>query len=156
MKLLKYLVSDFQDICWGAEAIPQKLVDWEDALIELVLKVQLLAKKTGRAAELRERLEAELGELELAKKAMEAKMTAMKKKIRESRLLKTELGTARASIGRQKQVIYDFAELVLTGFTFLMGGQASSYRDWLNTLLVDMLAHGEYLSGFHVRLKDDG
>lgn len=67
-----------------------------------------------------------------------------------------ELGAAQAIIGRENMVIHDFVESVWTGYTSLIRRQALNYRYWLNAVLANMRARGEYHGGFHVSVGEDG
>lgn len=70
--------------------------------------------------------------------------------------LQMDVKVARASIGRGKRVICNFAELLCTGYTTSLRKQASSYLDRLTTVLDDAQARVEFLGGFRVQVGEDG
>lgn len=87
---------------------------------------------------------------------MESKEAVLKENILQDGHLEIELGRALAAISRRVRVVHNFTACLCTCYTSLVGAQASSYLDQLNTLLGDAQASREYLGGFHVHLGEDG
>lgn len=92
LELLRGLASDLQTLRRAATAMIEQLADWEVKLSELVLKAQLLAEVAWRAGDLQTYLDAEVGELESAKRTLEFKESALQEKRCEKDHLEIELG----------------------------------------------------------------
>lgn len=70
--------------------------------------------------------------------------------------LKLQFCMSRVGIGRVERVVSDFAERVCTGYSSLMGAQASSFCNCLKSLLSDEQSPFEFLGGYGVDAWKDG
>lgn len=87
---------------------------------------------------------------------MEVEDSALNEQSRDENPVEIELKASPTAISREERVIYDLAGCICTGYTIFMRVQAWSYCYPLSAVLSDAQARGELLSGFRVRVREDG
>lgn len=80
----------------------------------------MLAEEAGHTGDLQKRLDAKVGELESAKRALESKKCTLKEKSCENGCLEIETEATPATIGREERVTHDLTERVCTGYISVM------------------------------------